>query len=436
MGKPSDLAPAKDNGDSLPTTPLVEGASSISMHRPNHQQNDNYNTLAAPHRQQYFDDENDDDDDDLPPLYSNHDPAIAPEDPLLPLPALEIAPHRRSAKDGITYYIDNRLDTDPMFLYDQLVILAQYPPRPICRIRGTHTETIRKGDKDENQTVVDFDLEIDLTSLLYAHTPTAAQQQSQPQKKITTVGNFEKVHRGTVFATRAPGFGGSSGGANAETGTPSLTEWCHRYCASAAGLKRFTLERRVTGYDFDLLAGKLTSLIRATNYLGHVSVTFPVHDARVEIYNDCAVSRWRLTRWVQIVAYVTLVFLLTWPWLAFRTKRWETAYVAWPLREDEGRGRYTSMSEEVWYNMWARAIQQAAVARRQGTLDQGDMQRANLLAGNPPPLPDNVDGGWAGAIQAGVEAMARVNRSFGWGADTRPGRTSRLSRLPNLGRRS
>ncbi|OAQ97356.1 hypothetical protein LLEC1_03420, partial [Akanthomyces lecanii] len=222
-----------------------------------------------------------------------------------------------------------------------------------------------------------------------------------------------------------PGFGGS-GGQAAECGTPTVEEWCHRYCASSAGLKSFALERRVTGWDFERLEQKLYKLVRATNYQGHLCVKFPVHNNRVEIYNECRTNRWRLTKWIEILCYVTLTFLLTWPWLFFRTRRWETVYVAWPLRDPQ-TGRYASLSEDQWYNMWARTIQTACLARRQGILDQGDVQRMEM------PEAMARGGGFAGVVQAGADAMGVVNRSFGWGGDdNRRGGFNRRSGLPTL----
>lgn len=419
MGKQSDLAPPASDG-SQPTTPLGEAASAISMHTTTGSHN-----LSSPHRQQYFDDDPAEfADDDLPPLYNDHELDVEAADPLIPrnTPGLDIVPWRSSNNSGKTYYIDARLDDDPVFLKKQLEILAESPPRPICHVRGTHTETRRRRgeDKDEEETVVDFDVEVELTSLLYTDVRT-----QQSWRHLTTVGNFEKVRRGTVLAKRAPGFGGS--GHMDDSGAAGVDEWCHRYCASSAGLKSFSLERRVTGWNFEHLKNKLEKLVRDTNYQGHIRISFPVQNNRIEIYNDCRTSRWRLTKWIEILCYATLTFLFTWPWLFFRTKRWETVYVAWPLR-DEQSGRYASMSEDQWYNMWARTIQSAVLARRQGALDQGDLQRVNFSQ-DPP------GEGLAAVVQAGVDAMGVVNRSFGWGGDTnRRGGSNRHGGLPSLTR--
>lgn len=376
----------------------------------------------------YFDDDPAElNDNDLPPLYSDQDnvtrpfhgsasaPSLSstpggPVDPLLPAAArgFGIRPFKRDPKTETTYYIDRRLSTDPTFLQDQITKLSHVPPRPRLQIRGTHKQAVKKGDRTETRTIVDFDVQLELTYLLYTdiHAPRAWRQ-------LKTVTNFEKVRRGTVFTTRAPGFGGSG---VAEEGQPGLDAWCHRFCASHYGLRSFVFERRISGWDVDYLQEKLEAMVRATNYHGKLQVTFPVHNSRVEIYNDCRTNRWRLTKWVEMLFVFTLLFLFAWPWVFFRTRRWETVYAEWPMSRTEtqedgtARKRYAHMSEERWYNMWARAISKAVIERRQGVLDQSDLQRAEGAPAR--------EEGFGGAVQAGVEAMGVVNRSFGWGADS------------------
>ncbi|KAK1243969.1 hypothetical protein MKX08_002107 [Trichoderma sp. CBMAI-0020] len=414
MGKPDFLPPASPAGG--PVTPLTESASSISL-------NPTSSTYSASnlgnHRQTYFDDDPAEiAADDLPPLYDEHEnDAVAFIDPLAPTagPAatgLTIEPFKRDARSDTVYYMDSRLDSDPKFLNETLVHLSQLPPRPFAQIRGTHTETRRKSDdKTEQVTVVDFDIEIELTHLLYTNIQDPT---NGAWREMRSVGNLEKVRRGTIFATRAPGFGGSGG--IIENGEPTVEEWCHRFCASRAGLKNMAFERRVTGWDWDYLKKHLERLVKDTNYRGHTSITFPVRNSRVEIYNACRVNQMRLTKWIEVMFMLTLMFLFAWPYLFFRTKRWETVYTEWSMsrQEPDGTGcmerRYTSMSEAQWYHMWARAIQKAVLERRQGHLDQGDVERADQ--------PADQAGGFAGMVQAGVEAMGVVNRSFGWGGDS------------------
>ncbi|KND91989.1 hypothetical protein TOPH_03354 [Tolypocladium ophioglossoides CBS 100239] len=397
MGKPSDLDPVPSPN---PPSYLGESASSIFLRAA---------SSAAPpssrRHGQYFDDPATQaayegagsDYDDLPPLYTDHeeysDAHAAPFDPLVPggLGDPLVQPFGHSDDGSTAYYLDPRLDSDPAFLVNHVTRLAALPPRPFVRLRGTHRERRRGGDKDRHgrEEVVDFDVRVELTHLLYADIHTHASWHS-----VTTAGNFEKVRRGTVFAQRAPGFGGS--GPAEEGGAPDLERWCHRFCASDAGLKCFTLQRRVDGWDWDLLRRRLEALVLASNYRGRCEVTFPVRSARVDVYNDCRANRWRLTGWICFLFYATALFVFTWPWLFLRTRRWETVAVEWhmsrPTTGVPARREYAAgLSEEQWYGLWARAIQRAMLERRDGELDQGDLER-NLTGSAPKPPPLSLAG--------------------------------------------
>ncbi|TEA21978.1 hypothetical protein C8034_v006107 [Colletotrichum sidae] len=363
---------------------------------------------------------------DLPPSYSDDpttetSPSSLLADEAGPSPNL----FRRDAQTGAEIHFSRRLDTDPAYLEAHIESLAQAPPRPFVRVRGSHSESVRKrDDKTENKTVVDFDLRLDLTPFLYRDINAR-----QSWRDLRTPDNFSKVRRGTVYPTRAPGFGGSSAGGVVEgSKPPTLREWCHRYCASHAGLKTFTLSRTVTGFDDDeRLKARLEDLVRATHYRGRIDVSFPVNDARVDIYNTCRVNRWRFTSWVRWFFYLTFLWLFAWPYLFFRTKRFEVVEAEWPFsrrKRDPATGKvvgreYVTVSEDQWYNMWARAIHRAILERRQGELDQRDLRDAegrqdtsfeDVLAG--------MDGETSrGLVRAGVSAMNVVNRHFGWGGD-------------------
>lgn len=402
MGNPKDDALAEPPSPSL-STPLASSPSSAV------QLQETYSPVHGPGNpnppfQRFFDEDPPElQDSDLPPLYTDLDHNLhTPVDPLLPrnTPALSIEPFFISTRTDTVNYIDRRLESDPDFLMSQLEILAASPPRPFVTIRGHHTETKQKGDKSETNEVIDFALEIELTHLLF--TDIASQKS---WRQLVTAGNFEKVRRGTVFATRAPGFGGS--GIATDDGQPSPLEWCHRFCASRAGLRVFSLERRVVGWDFDVVRCKLETLVRDTNYRGTLTIEFPIRNSRVDIYNNCLTNRWRLTTWICWLFMLSLLFIFTWPWIFFRTKRFETVSAVWPMSKD---GRYAAMSEQRWYNMWARTIQRAVLRRRQGVLDQGDVQLAEE--------PEARAEGALGTIQAGLEAMGAINQSFGWGGDT------------------
>lgn len=432
MGKPDSPAlpapglPASPISPNPPSTShFGETGSSISLRTPT----SSTSTHHPPPSHRYFDEDptefGTDDINDLPPLYTDHDEFngenARPFDPLMPRGdgaggfsdrSNHVAPFREDTNHLTTYYMDPRLDRDPDFLAQQIATLAAVPPRMFVVVAGRHQEKESSSKKDKShKTVVDFEIEIELTHLLYSDIHA-----QKAWRTLNTAGNFEKVRRGSVFPTRAAGFGGNG---IAEEGVPDLREWCRRYCASRSPLKCFTLKRSVEGYDWDMLRRRLDGLVRATNYRGSVDIKFVNRQQEVQIYNECRVNQWRLTRWIAVVFYATLLFLLTWPYLFFATKRWETLTAEWSLSRPTavpGRKQYVSLSEEQWYAMWARTLQRAVLERRRGTLDQGDLERMRSEEDGGAASPSA--GGFAGVMQASMEAMGVVNRSFGWGGDS------------------
>jgi len=361
--------------------------------------------------------------DDLPPLYadvaadsSDSAPLLTPSRPdgdgQQQQPAANLIPHHvRDANTGAAYYLDRRLNEDPGLLQSHVEAWAATPPRPYVRVRGTHQQTVDKNGKKERSSVTDFDIHIELTPYLYSD---ATHRKSW--RELRTVDNGDKTRRGTVFRRRAPG-----AKQNIEVGgdtKPTLQEWCHMYCASHGGLKVFALKRKMVGFDEQAVRTRIETLVRSTNYRGHLNVTFPVKNATVEVYNDCRTNRWRLTTWIQWVFMLTLMFIFTWPYLFFRTKRFEVVVAEWPFSRPavDGGKQYVSISEQQWYNMWGRALGRAVLGRRQGTLGQDDLVAAEGAEPNFDTGHATVDGALS-FVRAGVNAMNEVNRQLGWGGD-------------------
>ncbi|KAK6214529.1 hypothetical protein LQW54_004250 [Pestalotiopsis sp. IQ-011] len=362
--------------------------------------------------------------DELPPVYSDviEEASLSAEAPLLggeasssSAPAArsssQYRPHSTDAGTGTEYFIGGRLET-PAELEKHVRHLAAKPPRPFIQILGTHQASKKKSDgKSETVRETDFDITVELTPYLYSNA-----QYGKSWTQLRTVDNAEKVHRGTSLRKRAPGSKQDLevGGAP----KPSLEEWCHRFCASHAGLKCFALRREMTGFDFAKVKEELHALVRSTNYRGNLQITLGSRDAVVEIYNEARINRWRLIGWLRFLFFITLTFLFAWPYLFFRTKRWEVAVAEWPFsRMAEGSAReYVSISEAQWYNLWGRAIVKAVLEKRQTTLDQADLRRSqepepSFETGNA-----TVDGAM-GIFRAGMSAMNEVNRQLGWGGD-------------------
>lgn len=370
--------------------------------------------------------------DDLPPLYDEAAEASGSHSssaPLLPTGHLpppgsispgDPPPFRRD--ETVTYYLDSRLDSDPARLEAAVRKWAAVPPRPFVRLYGYHRERRRDHDgKRRNKKVTDFDIKVELTPYLFAD-PNLRQAWSD----LATVDNEDKAKRGTVLRKRAPGSrkgsgGDGGGGGRIELGMvekPNLTQWCHMFCASHAGLKVFQLKRRMLGFDCQHVREELEGMVRGTNYRGHLQITFPVHDERVEVWNDCRTNQWRLTKWIYNLFCMSMLWLLTWPYLVLRTKRFETVTSDWYFSRPDGdlRKTYVSISEDQWYNVWARAIAKAVLSKRQVVLDQQDL----MAAEGPPPEFSSGNAMVNGAVsfvRAGVDAMNEVNRHLGWGED-------------------
>ncbi|KAI1770040.1 hypothetical protein F4818DRAFT_277635 [Hypoxylon cercidicola] len=406
MGKPSTQDPKL-------------AADSVSLRtNPGESSRDNYDELDTPEIAV----------DDLPPNYD--DALISSEDAsLLPpaftpapatanvLPAAATRPYVADAtfledsNTGAQYWVSKSLE-DPVRLESHIRQLAAIPPRPYIKLVGTHSETRRdsKG-KTEKNTVTDFDISVELTPYLYSDA-----QYRRSWTQLRTVDNGEKARRGTILRKRAPGSNQSI-----EVGgvpKPTLKEWCHMYAASHAGLKAFMLQRRMVGFDEELVKRRLRMLVNDTNYRGHVRVDLVTKGSLIACYNEARTNHWRLTSWIQWLFMLTLLFIFSWPYLWLRTKRWEVAIAEWPFSRmaEDGTKEYVSISEDQWYNMWGQAICKAVLEKRQGELDQSDLRRAQeaepvFNTGN-----STADGALS-IFRAGIHAMNEVNRHLGWGGD-------------------
>lgn len=305
---------------------------------------------------------------------------------------------------------------------------ARAPPRPYVQLRGTHSQTVDNNGKKEKKDVVDFDVKVELTPYLFADV-----RAYKSWRTLRTPDNREKVRRGTVFRYQAPEATGpprlpdstESNAADAdpenEAGEdkPTLEEWCRRYAEDPAKLRAFSLERRMIGFDYKKVRSQMETLVRRTNYRGHLQVSFPTDEVGQVYYNEHRFNQWRMLRWVQALCVLTAMIIFTWPYLFFATKRYEVVTVDWPFSRttSEGRKEYVSLSEDQWYNMWARAITKGVLGKRQGTLDQEDLRQAEGAEPTFESTGNTTVDGALGFVRAGITAMNHVNRQLGWGGD-------------------
>ncbi|KAF3048777.1 hypothetical protein E8E11_008804 [Didymella keratinophila] len=292
-----------------------------------------------------------------------------------------------------TAYMDPRYDTDPVFLEDALRSFASSAPVPLIYIMGTHKETTKRSDKKETHDVTDFRIVLNISSYIHPNFSTT----DASSMNLVTALNGEKTHRGTILKKRAPGVK-----QDIEVGTqaPTLTEWCHRFCASTSALRIFRLKRTVTGFDQTYMTNRLEGLIRSTNYRGHISITFPVEDENVDIYTSHKVNSWRNTKWICWMFYLTFLWIFTWPILFLCTKRYAVMRAEWPFSVNaNGRKIYTTVSEEQYFDRWCVAIKRLALDRYQGEASEEMMCG---VADRPadPPMPGTISTGHAGVDNA------------------------------------
>ncbi|KAF2871977.1 hypothetical protein BDV95DRAFT_492672 [Massariosphaeria phaeospora] len=322
--------------------------------------------------------------------------------------------------------VDPRYDVDPGYLEEGIRSFAFQAPSPLVYIIGTHHETVKKGDKKEKQEVMDFRIVVHLQQYLRRD----FQPQDSWHMNLVTVENGEKTHRGTILKKRAPGFK-----QDIEVGAqkPSLAEWCHRYCASTSMLRIFRLRRVVTGFNEDLVKNRLEGLIRSTNYRGHISVTFPVEDKNVDIFTAGRINQWRLNKYICWAFYLTFLWIFSWPFLFFATKRYGVVKAEWPfsITDAHGNKTYTTVSEEQWYEKWHVAIRRLVLDRFQGEATE-PMMSGVIDRPADPPMPGTVTTGHAGADSAigfltqGLQVASAISRGdnlsrglqAGWGYDS------------------
>lgn len=324
-------------------------------------------------------------------------------------------------------YMDARYDTDPVFLENALRSFASTAPVPLIYIMGTHKETTKRGDKRETRDVTDFRIVLNLSAYLHPNfSPIDASAMN-----VVTALNGDKTHRGTIFKQRAPGVT-----QDIEVGTqePTLTEWCHRFCASTSALRIFRLKRAITGFDQTYLSTRLEGLLRSTNYRGHISITFPIEDENVEIYTSHRVNNWRNTKWICWAFYLTFLWIITWPILFFCTKRYSVVRAEWPFSvSSNGRKIYTTVSEEQYFDRWSVAVKRLALDRYQGEASE-EMMRGVAERPADPPMPGTINTGHAGvdnavgllsqgfqvarALSSGSGRGLTQSVQGGWGYDT------------------
>lgn len=378
----------------------------------------------------------------LPPSYEDSEgdviPAAGPSRPIrhVPPPREHIYTSQRVNHDkgynesggkikvlNTQNIMEARYDSDPEYLEQGIKAMAQVPPNPLIYIVGTHKETVRNGDKKETKEIFDFRLAINMREYL------CHEDQGDSVMRLETATNGEKTYRGSFMKKRAPG-----AKQDIEVGAeaPSLKEWCHRYCASHSMLRIFCLRREVVGLDSVYLEKRIEGLIRSTKYRGRVRIQFPVEEENVDYYTSNRINEWRLKPWVRWLFYLTFLWIFSWPYLFFATKRYAVVKANWffSTLEDNGNKRYATISEEEWYDRWHVGIRRYVLEGFQG---EATYERMQGVINRPadPPMPGRAATGnvrvdnAVGLLQQGFQVARAISRGDpmaglqdGWGYDT------------------
>lgn len=334
-----------------------------------------------------------------------------------------------------TIRMDERLnDPDELQRYI-LGYLRMVPPKPAVRIYGWHSQTTYRNNKRETERVTDFDIVLRLDKYLQqpaVRQGQAAQEFWQPRVAL----NSDRVHRGGWRKTRARGYK-----QDIEVGSepaPDLKDWCNDFCLSNFTLKVFRVTRDLSGLNQDYLSTQIEGLIRGTGYRGHTTVSFPVEDRHVDIYNPHWIQTWRVS-WVRFIFYISMLWIITWPLLFFFTRRWGVYVVDWRFSYDSevlpgtGEGRmarrvkkYASISESAWFDKHTRLLSALVMDGWQGDatnlpLDTQSRTRRDEN-GRVQTGSRNVDAA-VSAVQGGLNVWNAMSGrgaargSSGWGGD-------------------
>jgi hypothetical protein len=291
---------------------------------------------------------------------------------------------------------------------------AKYPPIFTARIRGTHSETIHKKDKKEKTTVTDFDIRLDMTHLLVPNSRTPENLRIQGLRHVFPQ---DKVHRG--YRTK------SIGPEDLEPGADVAIEG---YISSPYPVRHFTLRRQILYHDSSALEKLLLSLVGSTNYRGHFQVSFPISHNRVTVYSPCWQNRLRDKIWLRWIFYLTFLWIFSWPYLWFVTRRWEVVVTQFPYSCSPacGNRKFVTKSENDFFEEWRPSLRRAVLGKRQGWIDEEyklATEDALRLAGSSelnraPSTGNAVADGALGFLQHAVTVGRDVAMAGGWGADS------------------
>ncbi|KAH8687096.1 hypothetical protein BGZ60DRAFT_70 [Tricladium varicosporioides] len=346
-------------------------------------------------------------------------------------PDLPFSNHDTNCDDVQTCFPGYSDDAETLrqMIYEQ----ASYPPTYYLELQGTHTETTyrqgnRRGhnsfsngrrrasggsyesDTVTQNTVTDFNIRVNITHLLSQGPDIGGELELLPDNT--------RGYRGGIIKRQTPTIGSDE----IQNQHDELKAWCDKYVADASKLKCFKLERYTTNHDTVKLEYLLRSLVLSTGYRGSISIRFSTQHSSVTVYNPSIINKWRMTRWICWVFYLSFLWILSWPFLTLATARYEVVKVVFPYAdippEEEVRGAHrtpTVMSETAWFYLWERALRRGVLERMDCKLY--DMDDAYRIATEEQASRAFHQGGVVGLYGVGSQFVGPQQAREGWGGD-------------------
>lgn len=206
-----------------------------------------------------------------------------------------------------------------------------------------------------------------------------------------------------------------------------LRYWCEKFVTDPATVKSFALRRTILHHDSKKLEQLLRSLVSSLNYRGHVAVEFPVTGKTVRVYSPGRINSLRTITWLRWVFYLTFLWIFTWPYLFFITRRYEVVEAVFPYSTDPASGMRIAavMSEVVFFEFWKSALKRGVLSRFQGCMDE-EYRLSTMMegegrgdgVGGVPSTGNAFADGALGLLAGGLQLRRDVEESRGWGFDS------------------
>jgi hypothetical protein len=248
--------------------------------------------------------------------------------------------HQSKTKPHLPFYVNNTIAEDPQALYDLIREQACLPPRPFLTIRG------RKGFS----TDLNFTIDLTLTVLRLK-----ANDGEWNELKVVQDGDGVEAFRGGrcmslewEHASRLEGLRieRDSGNGDRELEDQSLLgmngnrldgegsslmAWCERFCRDPAGIKTFTLQRDLSGFDHESVRSEVAWYLRSIDYDGQIFVTFNIWNKSLKVYSPrCQWYRHvRESRSFEALMYIAQLWIVLSPLFTYLEGRYGVVRSVW-----------------------------------------------------------------------------------------------------------